>query len=394
MLKATAGITLPTTITGSLPRPSWYTENLGTKSFLDAMVLSRFREQYVDALSIYLTEQEVAGLDIVTDGDCRFDADIGGQSWTSYPPHHMEGFDNLHPKLAKVGAGGIGFPRGHILHDYLEARVMPRIVGPVGPGEMQYAEIFKAAQRLTSKPVKFGTVTPELVAFAVQDEHYKDIRSRIWAISDAFNKELHDLADAGCQVIQMEEPQIHLLAARGIVDKVINPEYMLEVFNNTVRGLRAKTEVWCHTCWGNPSQQRMFASVQSYKPALEILNKVDADVLTFEMASSNAMDLEDVGRIITEKKVAIGAIDHHTLQVESPTEVADLLRKALKVIPAERLIATSDCGMGREGMSRRHAYYKMVSLVQGTNIVRKELGLPLAESRGADPKFSLLRLQS
>jgi 5-methyltetrahydropteroyltriglutamate--homocysteine methyltransferase len=393
VLKATAGITLPTTITGSLPRPSWYTENLGTKSFLDAMVISRFREQYVDALSVYLTEQEAAGLDIVTDGDCRFDADIGGQSWTSYPPHHMEGFDNLHPKLAKVGAGGIGFPRGHILHDYLEARVMPRIVGPVGPGEMQYAEIFKAAQRLTSKPVKFGTVTPELVAFAVQDEHYKDIRSRIWAISDAFNKELHDLADAGCQVIQMEEPQIHLLAARGIVDKVINPEYMLEVFNNTVRGLRAKTEVWCHTCWGNPSQQRMFSSVQSYKPALEILNKVDADVLTFEMASSNAMDLEDVGKIITEKKVAIGAIDHHTLQVESPTEVADLLRKALKVIPAERLIATSDCGMGREGMSRRHAYYKMVSLVQGTNIVRKELGLPLAESRGADAKFSLLRTQ-
>ena len=50
MLKATAGKLLPTTITGSLPRPSWYTENLGTRSFLDAMVTSRFREQYVDAL--------------------------------------------------------------------------------------------------------------------------------------------------------------------------------------------------------------------------------------------------------------------------------------------------------------------------------------------------------
>ncbi|HLG57466.1 MAG TPA: hypothetical protein VI485_28140, partial [Vicinamibacterales bacterium] len=61
MLKATAGIMLPTTITGSLPRPSWYTENLGTRSFLDAMVTSRFREQYVDAVSVYLREQEVAG---------------------------------------------------------------------------------------------------------------------------------------------------------------------------------------------------------------------------------------------------------------------------------------------------------------------------------------------
>ena len=93
---------------------------------------------------------------------------------------------------------------------------MPKIVGPIGRGEMQYAEILKAAQRLTQKPVKFGTVTPELVAFAVQDEHYKSLPDRIMAISDAFNEELHDLADAGCPVIQMEEPQIHLLAAREL----------------------------------------------------------------------------------------------------------------------------------------------------------------------------------
>jgi 5-methyltetrahydropteroyltriglutamate--homocysteine methyltransferase len=290
-----------------------------------------------------------------------------------------------------VGAGGIGFPRGHILHDYLEARVMPKIVGPIGRGEMQYAEIFKAAQRLTTKPVKFGTVTPELVAFAVQDEHYKSLPDRIMAMSDAFNEELHDLADAGCQVIQMEEPQIHLLAARGYKDPVINPEFMLKVFNNTVKGLRAKTEVWCHTCWGNPSQQRMFGSIQSYKPALELLNQVDADVITFEMASSHCAEMEEVGQHITHMKVGIGAIDHHTLQVESPEEVATIIRRALKVIPAERLVLSSDCGMGREGMSRRHAFYKMVSLVQGTNLVKKELGLPVTESLAADPKMSLIR---
>jgi 5-methyltetrahydropteroyltriglutamate--homocysteine methyltransferase len=137
----------------------------------------------------------------------------------------------------------------------------------------------------------------------------------------------------------------------------------------------------------------MFAKGQSYKPALELLNQVDADVITFEMASSGAAELEDVGKAITEKKVVIGAIDHHTLQVESPDEVAALVRRALKVIPAERLILSSDCGMGREGMSRRHAFYKMAALVQGTNIVRKELGLPLAQCLAADPKFSLIRTQ-
>jgi 5-methyltetrahydropteroyltriglutamate--homocysteine methyltransferase len=135
----------------------------------------------------------------------------------------------------------------------------------------------------------------------------------------------------------------------------------------------------------------MFGQVQSYKPALELLNQVDADVITFEMISSGATELEDVGKAITDMKVCIGAIDHHNLQVEAPTEVADLIRRALKVIPAERLVLSSDCGMGREGMSRRHAFYKMVSLVQGANIVKKELGLPVAESLGADPKLSLIR---
>ena len=123
------------------------------------MVNRRYREQYIDALSCYLRDQELAGLDIVTDGDCRFDQDVGGQSWTSYPPHHMAGFEHGDPQPTPAGRGGLAFPRGHILHDYLEARVMPDIVGPVGRGELQYTEIWKAAQRLTTKPVKFGTVT-------------------------------------------------------------------------------------------------------------------------------------------------------------------------------------------------------------------------------------------
>jgi 5-methyltetrahydropteroyltriglutamate--homocysteine methyltransferase len=391
MLKASAGTVLPTTIIGSLPRPSWYTENLGTRSFLDAMVDIDFRDQYVDALTIYIHQQELAGLDIVTDGDARFNHDVGGQSWTRYPPQHMDGFDRTNPRLARAGAGGLAFPRGHILHDYLEARVMPKIVGEIGRGDLQYTEMWKAAQRLTMRPVKFGTVTPELIAFAVQDEYYKDMPSRIMAISDALNEELHDLADAGCPVIQMEEPQIHLLAARGIVDDVINPVFMVEVFNNTVKGLRDKTEVWCHTCWGNPSAQRMFAAVQSYIPALELLNAVDADVITFETRASGPGEIEAIGKAITEKKIGIGMIDHHTLQVESPTEVADLARLALEHIPADRLVLTSDCGMGREGMPRRHAFYKIVSLVLGANIVREELGVPTAHVLAAAPEHSLIR---
>ena len=182
-----------------------------------------------------------------------------------------------------AGRGGIWFPRGHILHDYLESRVMPVITGPIGRGNLQYTAMWKAAQRFTDKPVKFGAVSAEIVAFALQDRHYKSMPDRMFAIADALNEEYHELADAGCPVIQIEEPQIHLIAVRKIQDEVINPKLMVEVFNRTVKGLRAKTEVWAHSCWGNPSQQRMFAEVQTYKPALEAYNKVDADVITFEI---------------------------------------------------------------------------------------------------------------
>ena len=393
MYTATAGLVLPTSIIGSLPRPSWYTQNLGARDFRDAMVDRSYREQYLDALAVYLRDQEAAGLDIVTDGDCRFDADVAGHNWFSYAPLHMEGFGGARPYAVKGGLAGIPHKPGHILHDVLETRVMPDLVGPVGRGRLRYTAIWKAAQRQTAKPVKFGTITPELIAMSVRDTHYRDLRERILAISDALNEELHELAHAGCRVIQMEEPQIHLLAAKGLSDAVLNAKFMVEVFNNTVRGLRAKTEVWCHTCWGNPAAQRLFANTPSYAPALDALSEVDADVITFETSSSGGMDLELIGKRIRGHKICIGVVDHHTLQVETPEQVAGLIRKALEHIPPERLVLASDCGMGREGMSRRHAFYKMVSIVLGTNLVRRELGLPQAQCLAAEPRYSMIETE-
>jgi 5-methyltetrahydropteroyltriglutamate--homocysteine methyltransferase len=388
MYKASAGVALPTSIIGSLPRPSWYNAVLGSQSFLEALSNSRYREQYEDAVSCFLRAQEIAGLDICTDGDAHYDEQVAGMSWQSYPLTHMDGFASVpQPTAYKIGA--VAYPRGHILHDFLEGRVFPKIIGPVRRGRLQYTAMWKAAQRMTRKPVKFGTILPELLAASVEDDYYKDPIERTWALSEALNEELNDLAGAGCPVIQMEEPQIHMVPVRGKAFGKLDADDLVKIFNNTVKGLRSKTEVWCHTCWGNPSQQRIFRDVQSYQPTLAALNRVDADALTFETCSSGPGDLQAIGEVIQDKKVVIGVVDHHTLQVERPDQIAALIREALKHIPAERLIISSDCGMGREGMGRRHATYKMVAMVLGTNIVRKELGLPEAECLAADPRYSL-----
>jgi len=388
MYKASADVVLPTSIIGSLPRPSWYNAVLGSRSFLAAMSDSRYREQYEDAVSCFLRAQEIAGLDICTDGDAHYDEQVAGMSWQSYPLTHMDGFAEVpQPTAYKIGA--VAYPRGHILHDFLEARVFPKIVGPVGRGRLQYTAMWKAAQRMTGRPVKFGTILPELLAASVDDAYYKDPIERTWALSNALNEELDDLAGADCPVIQMEEPQIHMVPVRGKAFGKLDVDDLVKIFNNTVKGLRGKTEVWCHTCWGNPSQQRIFQEVQSYQPTLEALNRVDADAVTFETCSSGPGDLKAIGEVMKDKKIVIGVIDHHTLQVERPDQIAALIREALKHIPPERLIISSDCGMGREGMGRRHATYKMVAMVLGTNIVRKELGLPEAECLAADARYSL-----
>src|SRR5580692_9999254 len=92
MFRATADKPLATTITGSLPRPQWFVENLRGRAFLTAFHGDAvYREQYGDAVATLIADQLRAGLDIVTDGEMRFDQDIGGRSWFGYPFDRMAG---------------------------------------------------------------------------------------------------------------------------------------------------------------------------------------------------------------------------------------------------------------------------------------------------------------
>jgi 5-methyltetrahydropteroyltriglutamate--homocysteine methyltransferase len=80
----------------------------------------------------------------------------------------------------------------------------------------------------------------------------------------------------------------------------------------------------------------------------------------------------------------------HSNGADQPDEVAALTRPVLKHVEPERLVISSDCGFGRQGMSRTHAFYKMVSLVWGTNIVRLELGLEAHPILATDKRYALM----
>jgi 5-methyltetrahydropteroyltriglutamate--homocysteine methyltransferase len=388
MYQGTRDLQLPTTITGSLPRPTWYTEQIGHRAFRDAIADARFREQYTDAVGTFIRDQERAGLDLVTDGDARFDVDVGGMSWLQYPARRLTGLSGGDYPKVKAGYGGTR--KGDIIFEVMESRVMPRATGKIGRGALQYTHLWKLAQSLTSKPVKFGTIVPDIIGTSLANDFYRTPEELLFDLADAMREELDDLASAGCAMIQLEEPNIHLVGVQRGGAPSLPAELFVDTFNRTVRGLRNKAEVWCHTCWGNPAQQRLYPANQSYASALPLLNMLDVDVMTFETCANDGLDLEAIGKTISNKKIAIGVVDHRNLQVETPDQIAAMIRRALQYIPAERLVITSDCGFGREGMSRRIAFFKMVAIVRGTNIVRRELGLPEASCLAADPRYSLV----
>jgi 5-methyltetrahydropteroyltriglutamate--homocysteine methyltransferase len=382
VLNATRGLVLPTTITGSYPRPAWFTEGLHRRPFKDALGDSVFREQYLDAVSCLVGEQVRAGLDIVTDGDSRFDLTVGGRSWFYYPIERLAGITG---HVDRTRASGWTLRPGHILYEVMEAYQPAVVGGRIEAGPLQYAALWRTAQRFTDRPVKFGAISAQTLAKMLVNRHYASERELILDVADVFNAELRQVAAAGCRVIQVEEPRHHSAAADGAATDA-DLQFFTDAINREIRGV--ETEVWLHTCWGNPNQQPLYWERPSYERALPYLLATDADLITLECASTGGRDLPLLGKHRTDKKIAIGVVSHTSTAVEPPEVVADLIRRALEYVPPERLILSTDCGFGREGLARRIAFYKCVAITLGTNIVRRELGLPEAPVPAADPRFA------
>jgi 5-methyltetrahydropteroyltriglutamate--homocysteine methyltransferase len=390
MFTATMDKPLLTTTTGALPRPSWYTENLRGLPLAHGFSQRAYREQHFDCLACHVAAQHRAGIDIFVDGDTRLDDDVAGRSWVSYATERIAGIGKPRVEVPPAGFMADKGP-GDLMWEVIETRMTPPVIGAIGETSLQLDRAYKAIAPMTDRPVKIGSISAQILALMLTDEHYKDRYRLLMDMSAALNREYHALADAGAPIVQVEEPAIHQVIADPA--QKIRPEQWVEAFNVEVKGLREKCEVWCHTCWGSPAAQRVASRDQSYKAALPYLDRLDVDVLTLEGASSGGSDFEHYGTMISKnKKIAVGVVSHRTLQIERPEDVAALIRRALKFIAPERLILTSDCGFGRQSMSRMHAFYKMVALVRGANIVRRELGLPEAPCPAADAGLSMVPL--
>jgi 5-methyltetrahydropteroyltriglutamate--homocysteine methyltransferase len=389
MFTTTADLLLPCTTTGSWPRPHWFDVSMWGRPLDTCMMDVRFREKFQDALATVISDQERAGIDLLTHGDLHCDDDMAGRSWHHYPLQRWAGFAGDYLQSEETRSPWLRYPPGTLLNEIYTGWRWPRVVDKVEHRPLDYPKIWRLAQAKTSKPVRFGTCCSQVMGLFL-DLHtpkYKDQREVIWDMAVAMNNELLALRDSGCTSIQIEEPTLHFWANTYGRDHD-NVKFMIECYNREVKGLE-DVEIWIHTCWGNPNMQRVIEN-DSYRQSFQLyLEACRGDVWTLEMKDRGMREIELFAPLKGDlkKKICIGAVSHRKLQVETAEEVASSIRAAVKYISPEQLIVSSDCGFGRQGCNRDIAFFKTVAIAQGTNIVRRELGLAETVGRASIPSL-------
>ncbi len=306
------------------------------------------------------------------------DEDFAGRSWHHYPLQRWGGFDGDYLQSWKTRSPWLKYPPGTLLNEIYTGWRWPHVVGKIEYRPLDYAKIWRIAQLRAARPIKFGTCCTQVMGLFLDlhTDAYQDKREVLWDMAQAMNRELHALREAGCRCIQIEEPCLHFMANTFGKDHE-DVRFYLDCYNREVAGLD-DVEIWIHTCWGNPNMQRVIEN-DSYAASLEMyMNEARGDIWTIETKDRNMRDVELLAPLMKSagKKICVGVVSHRRLQVEPPEEIAASIRHVLKYVPAERLVVSTDCGFGRQGCNREIAFFKTTAIAQGTNLVRRELGLP------------------
>jgi len=337
---------LATTVVGSYPQPEWLIDRqrLGDRlpPRVRARELWRVQEPFLedaqdDATRLAVRDMELAGVDVITDGELR------RESYSNRFATALEGVDLDHPGTALDRTG----------HE----NPVPRVVGPIRrtrPVEVRDVEFLRS---ITDRRVKITVPGPFTMTQQAQNDHYADERSLALAYAEAVNEELRDLKAAGADVVQIDEPY---LQARPEAAR----EYALEAIDRALEGIPGDTVL--HTCFG---YAHIVHDRLSGYPFLRELGECTATHLSLE-AAQPGLDAE-VLRELPDKVIVLGVLDLGSSEVETPSVVAARIRKALAVVPPEKLVVAPDCGM--KYLPRERAFRKLEALVAGARLVREEL---------------------
>jgi 5-methyltetrahydropteroyltriglutamate--homocysteine methyltransferase len=218
---------------------------------------------------------------------------------------------------------------------------------------------FRFLKTHTGHSTKVCVTGPQMLAKRATNEYYPTDRELIFDLTDILHEELLGLVAAGCTFIQIDEPVW--------VGYPQDMPWLVESFNKLVDGVNAKIAL--HVCYGNYQLKRLFKG--QYDELFPAILDTRAHQLSMEFAVSDGAGLELFKKYRTDKEIVVGVIDVKAEEIETPETVARRIRDALKYIPVERMYISPDCGM--KFMPRARAFGKLKAMVDGTEIVRKEL---------------------
>ena len=340
---------LLTTVIGSYPFPGWLEF---AAAHLDEFGEADIEEMQSDAVIAAVHDQIEAGLDVITDGEQRrydfnlsFYGRLEGIRATPFSPRRFG--PPAHDQRGKYPITGAIVSR-HGLGTVAEFKLLQKIAPP-GP-------TLKAS-------------VPGPYTLSGRIEPGGDYPSR-WEVADALipivRTELEELVAAGCREITLDEPSMSCYGYRE------DPRRFVKIFVETVKPIIGRCRLSTHLCFGNYKGRAV--APRRYAPLFPAFYELPVDEIHLEMASREFAEIESIGEIAKRGiDVAIGVIDVKNYYVETPADVAERVRLCLKYAPAERLSFAPDCGLSQT--ARWAARQKLINMVQGVAVVRKEMGL-------------------
>jgi 5-methyltetrahydropteroyltriglutamate--homocysteine methyltransferase len=335
----------PTTIAGSLPKPSWLAEpnRLWAPWRLQGEELATAKD---DATLIAIKLQEDAGIDIVGDGE-------------QARQHFVHGF------LEAVE--GIDFDKKiemGIRNDRYRA-MCPTVVGELKLRRRVHAREARLARSHTRKKLKFTLPGPMTIVDTIADDHYGDRVKMAFAFADLLNAEARGLAADGIDVIQFDEPafNVYMEHAAG---------WGIEALHRAVDGVARASAV--HICYGYgiPAniawKAGLGAEWRQYEKFFPALAKSRIDQVSIECINSHVP--LSILELLDGKQIQVGVIDVATDKIETPEEVARVIAEVAKHVAKENIIPSTNCGMAP--MRRDVAEKKLQALGKGAALAREE----------------------
>ena len=341
---------LPTTVVGSYPVPEWL-ERLKTDYFRGRMSRAQLADVHDMAIKAALHDQELAGIDIVSDGELRRDNDI------DYFLARMPGIDI--PNRAK-----------DFYFDYYDVRLHGELEQMSG-AVLGLADDFAFTAAHTKAPIKFSFTGPFSLARRIRTDSYPQDRDLVLSLANILKAEAQALADRGAELLQIDEP---FLAGY--------PEHVaiaVEAVNVVAEGTRGVT--WAlHVCYGNRYSRPLWQG--HYDFLFPAVLDAAVDQLVLEFARKGYDDLPVIQKSGWDRNIGLGVVDVKTTEVETPELIADRIRRAAEVVPAERLIINPDCGL--RNLPGPVARAKLDAMVAGAAAVRRDLAAAARASPAVD----------